>query len=60
MPAKVTKKGDRYRVTHGPNNALVKNRGGTPVDGGGHQSAAQAERQARAINRNEGTRRVNS
>lgn len=52
MPAKVVKKGGRFRVVHGPKNALVKNPNtGTPVDGGGHQSARQAERQARAINR---------
>jgi hypothetical protein len=30
---------------------VAKNAGGTAADGGGHSSEAQAERQARAINR---------
>lgn len=52
MPAKTIKRDGRHRVVHGPNNALVKNpHTNTPVDGGGHQTASQAQKQAQAINR---------
>lgn len=49
MPATVRKIKGRWRVVE-PGGALVKNKAGTPVDGGGHSSKSQAERQARAIN----------
>lgn len=54
MPAKVRKKNGKYRVVHGPDNTLVKNSSGTPVDGGGHATGTSAEKQARAINRSKG------
>lgn len=50
MPAKVAKRGRRYRVVEADSGRLVKNRSGTAVDGGGHSSRSQAERQAKAIN----------
>lgn len=53
MPAFVRKRGAKYRVVHRGargNPILLRNRGGTPVDGGGHRSKAKATRQARAIN----------
>ena len=49
MPARVVRRGNKYRVVE-PNGRLVRNKAGTPVDGGGHRSRAAAERQARAIN----------
>lgn len=52
MPAKAIRRNGKYRVVHGPGNALVRNpHTNTPVDGGGHMTAARAEKQARAINR---------
>ncbi len=51
MPAKVRKKKGKFRVVHGPDNLIVKNKGDQPVDGGGHVTGTAAERQARAINR---------
>lgn len=48
MPAKVEKRGDKYRVVE-PSGKLVK-RNGKPVDGGGHATRAKAQAQARAIN----------
>lgn len=50
MPAKVVKRKNRYRLIE-PSGRLVRNRRGTPVDGGGHGSQAKAKRQARAVNR---------
>lgn len=51
MPAKVQKRGDRFRVVEAEDNELVK-RNGKPVDGGGHKSREKARAQARAINAN--------
>jgi len=51
MPARVTKRAGKYRVVE-PSGKLVKNKKGTPVDGGGHGSKARAQAQARAINAN--------
>jgi hypothetical protein len=51
MPATVRKQGGKFRVVE-PTGKLVRNRGGMPVDGGGHASKAKATRQARAINAN--------
>lgn len=48
MPAKVVKRGKKYRVVE-PDGSLVR-RGGAPVDGGGHATKAKAAAQARAIN----------
>ena len=54
MPAKVKKIKGKYRIVHGEDNKIIKNKGDTPVDGGGHQTGTAAERQARAINYNNG------
>lgn len=51
MPAKAAKRGSKWRVVES-NGKLVRNRAGTPVDGGGHRGKAKAQRQAAAINRN--------
>lgn len=51
MPAKVVKRGDKFRVVE-PSGKLVKNNKGTPVDGGGHPSKEKAKRQSDAINAN--------
>lgn len=50
MPAKVAKKGDKFRVVD-PDGKIAKNSAGTAADGGGHSRKEDAERQARAINR---------
>lgn len=52
MPAKVAKRGKRYRVVE-PNGQIVRNKSGSPVDGGGHTSRNAAQRQANAINANQ-------
>lgn len=49
MPAKVVKRGQKFRVVE-PSGNLVRNESGTPVDGGGHNSRGAAQRQANAIN----------
>lgn len=49
MPARVALRDGRYRVVE-DDGSLVKNKAGTPVDGGGHRSASAARAQARAIN----------
>lgn len=48
MPAKVQERNGKWRVVE-PSGNLVK-RNGKAVDGGGHESKAQARKQARAIN----------
>ncbi len=50
MPAKVEKRGQKYRVVEAATGKVVK-RSGSAVDGGGHSTKAQAAAQARAINR---------
>lgn len=50
MPVSVEKQGDKYRVIE-PNGKVAKNRAGTPVDGGGHETRLMAVAQARAINK---------
>lgn len=52
MPAKVEKRGKKFRVVEAKTGKIVKNRAGTAVDGGGHKSQDKAARQARAINAN--------
>jgi len=49
MPAGVAKRNGKFRVVE-PNGRLVRNKAGTPVDGGGHASKAKATAQARAVN----------
>lgn len=50
MPACARKRGDKWRVVECEGGALVRNKKGTPVDGGGHDSEREAQRQASAIN----------
>lgn len=50
MPAKVVKRGNRWRVVE-ENGQCVKNASGTCVDGNGHRTQSAANRQAAAINR---------
>jgi hypothetical protein len=51
MPAKVAKRGGKFRVVEARTGRIVKNKAGTAADGGGHRSRARAQAQARAINR---------
>ena len=48
MPASVKKIGKKYRVVE-HDGKTVRNKAGTPVDGGGHNSRSQAIKQAQAI-----------
>lgn len=50
MPAVARFVGNKYRVVEASTGKPVKNTKGTAVDGGGHNTKAAAERQARAIN----------
>ncbi len=50
MPATVRFIKDKYRVVEADTGKVVKNKAGTAVDGGGHNTRVAAERQARAIN----------
>jgi len=50
MPACARKRGDKWRVVECDDGSLVRNKAGTPVDGGGHDSEKAAQRQASAIN----------
>ena len=50
MPAKVAKRGNKYRVIESKTKNLVKNPAGTAVDGGGHTTKGQAQAQANAVN----------
>lgn len=52
MPACAIYHNGKYRVVECDTLALVRNRAGTPIDGGGHNTRAQAEAQARAVNAN--------
>ncbi len=54
MPATVAQKGSKYRVVEASSGELVRNAEGTPVDGGGHSTKTAAEKQAAAINANQG------
>jgi len=49
MPATTTKRGNKFRVVES-NGRLVRNKAGTPVDGGGHTTEGEAKAQANAIN----------
>lgn len=53
MPVCVERKGMKWRLTECKTGKLVKNKAGTPVDGGGHDSKAHAQKQANAININQ-------
>lgn len=50
MPLHVAKVGDKYRVVEIKTGHVAKNASGTPLDGGGYASAAQAQKQASAVN----------
>ena len=50
MPVKVQKRGKKFRVVEAMTMKIVKNKAGTPVDGGGHAMQIKAMRQAKAIN----------
>ena len=50
MPAKARKQNGKNRVVDVETGKLVKTAAGKPVDGGGHESLAMAQRQASAIN----------
>lgn len=49
MPVHVKKIGKKYRLVD-PDGSIVKNKGGTAADGGGHTTHGQAVAQAQAIN----------
>lgn len=49
MPAKVEKRGDKWRVVEDSTGDLVR-QGGSPVDGGGHETKKEARQQAKAVN----------
>lgn len=49
MPNHVKKIDGKWRVVE-PNGNVTKNGSGSPVDGGGHSTFAEATRQAQAIN----------
>jgi len=51
MPVVVRKRGAKFRVVESGSGKLAKTAGGGTADGGGHSTQAQADRQARAINR---------
>jgi len=50
MPVKVVKRGAKFRVIEADSGKLATTDKGTARDGGGHETEAKAERQARAIN----------
>jgi hypothetical protein len=50
MPAKVVKRGNKYRVVDADSEQVVHTASGSAADGGGHSSEEAAKRQARAIN----------
>lgn len=49
MPVSVKKRGGKYRLVE-PGGKIAKNKAGTAIDGGGHDSQAKAKRQADAVN----------
>ena len=48
MPYEIRKKGDKYRLVD-KNGRIVKNKDGTPIDGGGKNSKAAVQKQNAAI-----------
>jgi hypothetical protein len=50
MPVKVKREGRKFRVIEAGSGRLAKNASGGEVDGGGHDTQAKADAQARAIN----------
>ena len=51
MPLRVERRNRAWRLVE-PDGDIAKNRAGTALDGGGHKSKGQAERQRRAIEAN--------
>jgi hypothetical protein len=51
MPVKCKKMGEKYRIV-GPDGKVEKNKEGSAVDGGGHESMDACQKQAGAINSN--------
>jgi hypothetical protein len=51
MPVTVKKQQGRWRVVEASTGKIAKNKAGTPVDGGGHNTEMGAKAQARAVNR---------
>lgn len=49
MPVKCSKRGNKWRIV-GPDGTIEKSSKGSAVDGGGHNSQSECQRQARAIN----------
>ena len=56
MPVKPVKRGDKFRLVE-PGGKIAKNSSGTAIDGGGHSSRSQAQRQANAVNANSGKKK---
>lgn len=54
MPATTKQIAGKWRVVEG-DGQLVRNKKGTPVDGGGYSNKPHAARQARAINASQNT-----
>ena len=50
MPVSALQRGNRVRVVETATGRIARNKSGTPVDGGGHSTKAEASRQVRAIN----------
>jgi hypothetical protein len=50
MPVCIEKRGNKWRVVNCGDRSIEMNKGGTPLDGGGHTTKAEAQRQARAVN----------
>ena len=50
MPVCVKKIKNKYRVVECDSNAIAKNKSGTALDGGGHDSRQAALKQMRAVN----------
>lgn len=50
MPVCVEKRGEKWRIVNCETRLIEKTKTGTPRDGGGHKTEAEAKRQAAAIN----------
>lgn len=50
MPVKVIKRSDKFRVVESNTGRIAKNKSGTAVDGGGHNTRSGAQKQASAVN----------
>lgn len=50
MPVTVKKVGKKWRVVEAASGNIARNKGGTALDGGGHESREKAVSQSRAVN----------